>query len=323
MSKIAIIYTGEIRTLEKTIEYFKKNILTNENVDVFAVLQGSNELYYNDILKKYIGNNLKSIQWIDTTIKETWVSIREDLLNSINIDSYWKNYLKNSGSMIEYYQMHLAIKEIINYENKKQESYDYVLRMRCDVIVNKPIYLNINNWSIENIKNYLYEIKLSKNLDTILSKEAIIIFMNTYYDKTRLLTNDIKYENMIVNDELKHLLNINNEDIFINTFKNYLENGNYLITIRKNILYFLKRKYINNIYPLGITYGKYIMKDNNYWFNAESQLQQICIENKMDIFDSTTLKEEESLYKYFEENYFDRKGNLIEDSNFLFFIRRN
>ena len=31
MKKIAVIYTGEVRTIEKTIKYFKQNILLNDN----------------------------------------------------------------------------------------------------------------------------------------------------------------------------------------------------------------------------------------------------------------------------------------------------
>ena len=46
----------------------------------------------------------------------------------------------------------------------------------------------------------------------------------------------------------------------------------------------MKRELMDKIHILGITYGKYKQENNNYWFNAESQLKQICIENKIDFF---------------------------------------
>jgi hypothetical protein len=64
------------------------------------------------------------------------------------------------------------------------------------------------------------------------------------------------------------------------------------------------------------------MENNFYWFNAESQLFQICRENGVDIFDSTTDLEEKSIYNYNENNYFE--NNVLKKSNdFSFFIRRN
>ena len=78
-----------------------------------------------------------------------------------------------------------------------------------------------------------------------------------------------------------------------------------------------------NISNLGITYGsEHKMENNDYWFNAESQLDQIFIENDIDVFDSTTKLEHDSLYGYNENVYFE--NNVLKKSHeFLFFIRRH
>ena len=47
--KIAILYTGELRTIKKTIDYFINNILNFYDCSVFASLQGSS---YGQILNK-------------------------------------------------------------------------------------------------------------------------------------------------------------------------------------------------------------------------------------------------------------------------------
>ena len=66
----------------------------------------------------------------------------------------------------------------------------------------------------------------------------------------------------------------------------------------------------------------YYMKDNDYWWNAESQLNQLCFENDIDSFNSVSLLEDKSLYEYNEKNYYDSNGKLIETDNLFFFIKR-
>ena len=112
--KIAIIYTGEVRTIEKTMKYFKQNVLLNENVHVFAILQSNNIDYFDNFVKNQVGNNLKSLNWLNKN-DNTWINTREELLRTMYTSLAWKDYLRNSGSMIEYYQMYLAFNKIIKF----------------------------------------------------------------------------------------------------------------------------------------------------------------------------------------------------------------
>ena len=113
--KIAILYTGETRTIDSTIQLFKNNVLLNNNYHVFAVLQSNNIDLHDKIIKETIGDNIKNIHWFDKN-NEEWLHIKEKQLNKMNIDECWKYYLSNSGSMIEYYQMYLAYKNIEKYK---------------------------------------------------------------------------------------------------------------------------------------------------------------------------------------------------------------
>ena len=273
---LAIIYTGEVRTIEKTIDYFLKNVVS-EKTHVFAVLQGE---HYDSFVRQKLGDKLKSLTWFRN--EQEWISLRESLLNDMSCPDMWKNYLRRSGSMIEYYQMYLAYKQIEEQE-KLGEKYDYIMRMRCDVVLTEPI--NIDYKLCEEVK-----------------EEDYVRFMNSFYHPKRFHQdaggpNFYKIEG---------------------SFKEYFEKGNYIITLRNNIIYFANRETFRKISNLGITYGKYVLQDD-YWFNAENQLRGICRANQIDIFDSVMQLEDKSLYEYNENNYFEN-GELKTDC--LFFIRR-
>ena len=324
--KIAIIYTGEVRTIEKTIQYFKENVIINDNYHVFALLQTNNIEYFDTFVKDNIGNNLKYINWFNNN--EEWISIRESLLSQMPLQDNWKNYLRNSGSMIEYYQMYLAYKNIEDYENTHNFKYDYIMRIRCDVILNHPIYFDWDSFTLNDVKSLLYEIKEINGFDSIISYDVINIFMNSFYHKNRILCKNVTFSNYQFSTQFKNLLikndenNENNEEKFIQSMLDYLLTGNYAITFRKNVIYFMKRNLFTNISKLGITYGTaHKMNNNEYWFNAESQLEQIFIENDIDVFDSTTSLEGASLYSYNEDVYFENTV-LKKTHEFLFFIRR-
>jgi len=320
--KVAIIYTGLVRTIEKTMKYFKENVLLDENRHIFAVLQSDNIEYYDKFLRENVGENLKSIKWLDNN-DEVWINTREQLLSSMNIDESWKHYLRTSGSMIEYYQMYLAYQDIEKKEQEDNFKYDYILRTRCDIILTDPIYFNWEDqYSTAKIKEMLEEIKTLGNYESITCNEVLTSFMNSFYNNKRMLCKSICYKN-ILNFDYNNLLKSNTEEQLLDSLRNYLLHGKYIITIRENLVYFIKRQWFENISKLGITYGSHIMPNNDYWFNSESQLKQTCIESSLDIFDSTTHLENKSLYEYYEPNYFDNNGMLIQSNDFFCFIRRN
>lgn len=74
----------------------------------------------------------------------------------------------------------------------------------------------------------------------------------------------------------------------------------YIITFREILIYFMPRSVFLKVFPLGVTYGTRRSYNDGYWFNAESQLKSICIDNGINIFDSSTPLECKSLYDYDE-----------------------
>jgi len=317
MTKIAIIYTGEIRTCETTLPFFKKNVLLNDDYHVFSVVQTTyNNDYYTNLIKENIQDNLKSLIFFDNN--NDWVQIKTNLLNEMVLNEYWKYYLSNSGSMIEYYQMYLAYKNIQEYENIHDFKYDFVLRYRTDTVLKDIINFDLSRYNTEYIKQLFYKIP---NHSKIISKESLFYFMNIVFNEKRIDYNDMYLNNNVNTDQLNNLLSIQDEDEFFREVENYIKNGDYMISLRKNVIYFMKRSLMDKVHVLGITYGKYISSNNNYWFNSESQLEEICCQNKIDTFSSTSTLEELSLYSYNHVNYFDENNQLLDDK-YSFFIKR-
>jgi len=214
----AIIYTGEVRTIEKTIDYFK-NVLS-ENMHVFAVLQSTNTKYYTDFVTEKLGTNLKSIEWFENTPE--WIQMRDSLLQDMTMPDIWKDYLKNSGSMIEYYQMYLASKKIEQQENLEHFKYDYVMRIRCDVILTNSIDFDINRLSKQETNDFLQEIKLYHNTDTL---SAMKIFMKSFFHKQRM------YAKTDDQNQISDSFSVDTD------LHDYLLNGDYVISLRVNVIY--------------------------------------------------------------------------------------
>jgi len=191
--------------------------------------------------------------------------------------------------------------------------------------------MNDNIQKLNELKERLDEISKYHNLNLcdINDKIKIItILMNSLYNRDRIyVLNQTKANIKLANNYLENIIKITKNDEFIIELNKYIKKGKYLITLRENVVYFIKRKYMTPISTLGFTYGMYMDPVNNYWFNAESQLKQICYENEIDVFNSSTTLEALSLYEYDEKNYYENDSTTLHaencKNNVYFFIRRN
>jgi hypothetical protein len=322
---IAIVYTGETRTIEKTMQYFKKNVLeANPSIHVFAVLQNREEI--DGWIRENIGEHLKSLEWFEKT-DATWKAIQKRLLNKMNITPRWKDYLENSGSMIEYYQLYLAYTNMVQYEYDTNTKYDFVLRVRPDIVINKPLDFSVFAQKSSYYVNLMDTIRvyLREHIDdTQITQKQLYILMNNLLDHGRHKHSLHMHSNTIME---KHYNENKTVDDLIKNFtydalKNYIHQGNYVISLRKNVVYLAGRENFANIATLGMTYGLQKMEENQIWFDAESQFEVACIRGGYAVFNTTTDLEDKSLYEYNRDNYFKEDGDLKSDSSFLFFICR-
>lgn len=325
---IAILYTGEIRTIEKTLGIFKKHVLDGTHGDatihVFAVLQGD-DVGIEPRIRETMGNRLKSLEWFDRT-DPTWKSIQRRLLNIMPVDDRWKSYLENSGSMIEYYQLYLAYSNMCGVELSTNTAYDFVMRIRPDIVINKPIDFSVFAQKQTYYTNLMDSIRAhtGKHIDSPVTKHEIYSFINSMLDPDR--NNHITHMHSNAPMETYYNENAEVDDLCTNfsydALANYIRSGQYVISLRKNVVYLANRAHFERIAGLGMMYGMHRMPGSERWFDAESQFETACIRGGFAVFNSTTTLEDKSLYEYNSENYFEEGDTVKSDSAFLFFICR-
>jgi len=294
---VAVLYTGQVRTMNNTINYIQ-NVVRNKDSHLFGVIQADdgNFEHYSSLLRDKIHDNVKSLVAYD---KGAYVPLREELLNNMDVGEFWKNYLRNSGSMIEYNQLYWAFNEMKKYEELNNIRYDYVIRLRTDVVITRPIdfsWLALTEEQVESKANRLKE---------IYPDYSISHFMNN-----------------LLCEERRSFVNRSDLSVEVSDIIDYIKNGRYIIRLRKNVFYIVKRDFVDDFIEIGIKYGS--IKDYAYanWFDAESQLELFLKRANITSFDSVTGVEDDSLYKYYVCNYFDQQGNLLIRDDVLFFIMR-
>jgi hypothetical protein len=316
--KTAILLIGELRTIEKNIIFIKNNIVDNLDCDVFCVFQPDRNglekkvSYYEELIKNTFEEKCKNIHLFN---HNDWLFnlYREDLLDNLKtkIGESWINYLRNSGSMIEYYQLWLAYNDMVKYERKNNVKYDYVMKLRTDMIWNDEMnldWLNLGedelkrrvNLFIEKEKEICNEKLLTWIMITLLSKKQLNNLLDGFVRDDFSEEGYCQYlnKNDVLVDKLLKL--DKNSDEFISSLKDFILSDKYILTFRKNLIYFMARNNFSLIPTLGITYGHFggINIVDPYWFNAECQFREICKERGLCIFDYNTEIDNESIYNH-------------------------
>jgi hypothetical protein len=307
--KVAVLFTGALRTIKKTIRYFKENVLLNSDVHVFACIQNDTEMTdteWNEWLSNEMELNLKNIEWFNIVHHPHWLQNREFLLSNMVIEEYHKHYLRNSGSMIEYYQLQLAYIKMMNYELLNNFKYDYIIRTRTDTVFAKPIDFHWLNWTNDDVQQRIEIIKkelIDCNLDSS-DQNVIRYFMNTVISD-KIIPNIHKLTGGYIPNR--------DNSIQLHNLYNYIKNGSYILTFRVNLLYIVKRDLFYLVPCIGTLYGFLLSKntDPSFRWNAECQFQAACYNSNLTIFDYSTEYDEKSLYEYDEKRYFDTEFNIL------------
>jgi len=314
--KVAILYTGALRTIKKTIRYFKSNLLNqvpvpDYEISIFACIQ-NDTVINNDNLQTWLvselGERLKSIEWFNQKSEIFTMLTNDYLLRDLRIPEHFNNYLKNSGSIIEHFQMQKAYMKLVTHERAHGLKYDYIVRLRTDTIFGKPIDFHWLHWTkeqvslrVERIRHVLNDLKIESSSENILK-----YFMQT----------------ILCDDLIENIKNLNGKFIQHKEVKiptvdeeiyDYLKNGRFILTFRKNLLYIVRRELFYLIPTLGTFYGYqdcHFLEPDWFW-NSESQFQATCYNSFLNIHDYTTEFDEKSLYEFDESRYFDEHYNLI------------
>jgi hypothetical protein len=282
---IAVIYTGCLRTIKTTLPHFIKNILWNKNHHVFAILQNdgpADNAVVGDYLANQMGDHLKHIEWIEPYSLDSY---KYQLINDMPIDVMIKDYLYTSGSVVEYYQAYLAVGAIEKYEERENMRYEYIIRIRCDVVFTRPLDVVSRINDDDNINQ-----RMNSLLGGV-SRGGSALFEEHRPDP-------------------------------IPDLAKYIAEGNYVITMRKNVVYFTNRKHLDFIKTIALNYGQYITP-HFAWWDSESQFQAVCNLYGLTVYDSGLDIECKSLYEYDHTDYFeDDECKVLKKTDALFFICR-
>ena len=318
--KIAVVYTGALRTIRKTIGYLKQNVLLSGDVHIFACLQNDSTTSSAEMetwIRQELSPHLRSFEWFDLDNYSEWIMLREKNLDVSHVSNRWKDYLRSSGSMIEYLQLYLAYKQLFSNEQTNGFDYDYIIRIRPDNMFAKPIDFHWLSWNEQNIQQRLDFLHQQMELAGIpINHESTLrYFMNTMLD-----------DHLVLN--LKNMMGefIPNSRVTIPTnakeLLHYLHHGAYILTFRANNLYIVRRDLFHLIPSLFGMYGLLRGSSDEYWFNAENQFQYACRFSGLAIHDYNTLFEDRSLYEYDESRYFDAKYRVINPMMVYCLVRR-
>ena len=318
--RVAVLYTGALRTIRKTISYFKQNVLLGTHVDVFACLQDdtASASASDSWIRGELEPHLRHLEWFTLQDYSEWTLLREKNLNCTSISNHWKDYLRNSGSMIEYLQLYLVYKKLVAYEQSHGFEYDYIIRLRPDNLFAKPVDFHWLEWSEEEVASRLQNVEqcmIAAEIEVNMTNR-IRYFMNTLLDDSLLF-------------DLPNLIGpfIPNKRVSIpETAKevyHYLHHGSYILTFRANNLYIVRRELFHLIPGLFGMYGLLTMPNmEEYWFNAENQFQYACLHSGLAIHDYNTLFEDKSLYEYEESRYFDENKRIKHPAMIYCLVRR-
>jgi hypothetical protein len=148
MRKTAIIFVGEVSTLNQTYINIQKNLIETNNADVFAVINDSKQ----DI------SFLKPKRVIySSQIKYDFIREREIKLKNkpayTNLFSH-QQYFRNSNHLTEIYQFSIGLDQVLDYEKVSGYKYDFIIKSRLDAVFTNPfriedLYIMLDSLSLK------------------------------------------------------------------------------------------------------------------------------------------------------------------------------
>jgi len=324
--KTAVLFTGALRTVKKTVRYLKQHLLLHPEVHVFACLQNTTSdttEMWNVWFRTVLGSHCISITWMDQTVISQWEPQRERLLHSMSISENWKNYLRNSGSMIEYVQLQYAYLAMCNYEQLLGFQYDYVIRARTDTVIAKPMDFHWLRWTDAEVEQRMNTIR-QKLVEEGMDSGPTSVF--SYFMST-VLSDDVipNLKQLLVAYLPSHHASKSDVPSTSQQMMKYLRKGKYILTMRKNLIYVVRRSFFHMIPALASLYGTFRSPySDDCWFNAECQFQGACYYSGLSSHEYSTAFEElpiEQREAWNERDYFDEEFNCVH-SHMLYCVVR-
>ena len=236
----------------------------------------------------------------------------------MRIDQTWKDYLRRSGSMIEYFQLQLAYMKMTDYEHYNRFEYDYLIRARTDSIYTKPIDFHWLHWTPSDVAERVETVKEELRLSKISEELLFPYFMST-----------IVSDDVIPNIQYIHAGYYPYQGFVdpldLLSLHTYIKEGRYILTFRKNNLYIVRRNLFHLIPSLGTMYGQFkSLYSDQWWFNAEGQFTSVCYHAMLNTHDYNTDFEDRSVEAvgWNEADFFDCDFNCVNPRMLYCMVRK-
>jgi hypothetical protein len=178
----AIILTGSYRTFESIFPSIYTNLNLDKNI-LFLCFEMNDDKELYRYLESYPNVKIGKILTAPTfkTIEYTYIldmistrpAVSEEVFKramekdkSVGVNTYWSfDYLRCSGSIIQYYQFWKIWQYVIEYELVNNMKFDSIVRSRSDIFINKPVLEDMYN--------------IVRNLH----ENNLLLTINDYYDE--------------------------------------------------------------------------------------------------------------------------------------------
>jgi hypothetical protein len=148
--RTAVLFTGQERTLPRTIKLLRRNLLEPNNTTVFLACESMDS----DSLKGRFdgleigGTDIRSTfrdPEFTAFINVVWCSGRRGLLRGVferSQEGYTIDYVFTSGTLLQYYQIWKAWMLLLEYETTHKVKFDVVVRCRPDALITEKLNLS-------------------------------------------------------------------------------------------------------------------------------------------------------------------------------------
>lgn len=323
--RVAVFYTGALRTYRRTFPPFRRNLLLHDGVHVFAALHASaadagaeDEAWLRDAM----GPHLKSLAWC-TPQDPDYVAHREASLATMPLPESWKDYLRRSGSLFEHHQVSLAYEQMAARELAAGCAYDAIVRCRTDMVLGFPCDFHWLDLAPARIQRRLAHIAALTGQPSH-ARETLVRFMSSVWNEDRLLAATSVADSQVHPNDFTFdaMTRASDVDALCVLLRDYLRDGRYILTLRENLAYIVKREHATLIPCLGTRYGRFRTPGKDHWFDSESQFKAVCTLSGLSRFDSCTEPEARSLYEYDPAVYLDEAGAPRSSPDLMFFLMR-
>ena len=299
----AILFTGQLRTIQRTAKLLKQNLIDTNKADIFGFCEAS-------IKDEQYGSQEEGSL---AKVREVWGDSIKSLVVAEEDESYYKSghgkrairdkyrrerskqlseagklWYENTGSALEYYQLRRAYEDMCLEEEARGKKYDLVGRCRFDIALFKP--MKFENYYDPNIFwGLIREGKKSARKSG--ASTATIFYAALLAGGNRSIFDevvsghlvDVGYSGTITPDNFGDCLKANSGDVGYGQYlkilkgidigepcgeeetRKFLESIPGVHSLRYNVVYFTRREEFEKIIELADCVGEYDSGGDSDW----------------------------------------------------------